>query len=96
MSLSQLVADLDTHFRSVEDTAKTFLEQHVPALLGFAQKVESSPLLSIAEAIVGTIDPAAEQVLARALQDLAGLIPAAAAPAPADAAPEAVAEPPLA
>ena len=91
MSVTQWVSDLETHFKSVEETARQFLETHVPGLADFARKVESSPLLSVAEQIAGAVDPAAEAILAKALADLASLAPPAPAPvaAVADATPDA-------
>lgn len=81
-NVPQWVGDIETYFHSVEDTAKQFLETHVPGLAEFARKVQSSPLMAAAEAIAGQVDPAAEQVLARALTDLASLAPVPAAPPP--------------
>jgi hypothetical protein len=82
-----MVADLQAHFQSVEDVAKQFLETHIPGLADFARKVESSPLLLAAEAIAGTVDPAAEAILAKALADLASIVPPAPPPAAAEVAP---------
>lgn len=91
--LSQWVKDLEAHFESVKSTAEAFLETHVPGLAELAAKVEASPLLAAAERIAGTVDPAAEAVLAEALAKLASLAPAAPAPLPpAEPAPAAPAD----
>lgn len=79
-NVGQWVSDLETHFKSVVATGEQFLSEHVPGLISLAQKVEASPLLTAALGIAEVIDPAAETVLAKALADLAHLLP----PKPAD------------
>ena len=80
-SLSQTIADLEAHFKSVVSTGEQFLADHIPHLAQVAQRIESSPVLAAAEAVAGFIDPQAEVILAKFITDFANLVPPAAAPA---------------
>jgi hypothetical protein len=84
-SLTQWAADFKAHFESVEQTAKAFLEQHVPGMAEVAAKIDADPLVQAALSTV--LPPEAKAMVAQWIADLEEKFPVpAAAPAPAPAA----------
>lgn len=46
MNLDQIVNDLKAHFQTAEETARRFLEEHLPAVENLAQKAATNPALN--------------------------------------------------
>ena len=84
MSLATIVQAAEADAKNIDASAHRFLSDHLPALGELASQVENSTLLQTVLGMVGTLDPAAEELAVTVLKALAAKAPAAAVPAPAE------------
>lgn len=84
VSLLALANDMKTALEDGETRVRTVLDQHMPAILELAERVESDPLIQAAEA--AALPAGAKVIVAEFIAKLAAEFPghAAAEPAPAE------------
>lgn len=82
MNLAQIGTDIRDHIAQGETFLAKVVEEHVPAILAEAERLQASPIVQSLEGLV--LPPAVEQQIANMIAEMGKILPVAAAPVPAE------------